>query len=95
VEKAVYWYRKAAEQGDKSGQYNLGVAYFNGKGVAPDGKEAGAWLEKAALQGDKDAALQLFHLNSDGKLLPENKAKAFCWMQVVRNGVAPTTCSGL
>ena len=30
--EAVKWYRKAAEQGDASAQYNLGVMYANGWG---------------------------------------------------------------
>ena len=29
-------YRRAAEQGDASGQFNLGVMYENGRGVAQD-----------------------------------------------------------
>jgi TPR repeat protein len=33
--EAVNWYRKAAEQGDERAQYNLGVMYAIGQGVAP------------------------------------------------------------
>jgi TPR repeat protein len=32
----VSWYRKAAEQGLSEAQYNLGVMYANGEGVAQD-----------------------------------------------------------
>jgi TPR repeat protein len=40
-------------------QYNLGMAYRNGDGVAKDEAEAKQWLQKAADQGDKDAASAL------------------------------------
>ena len=33
LEKAFYWYQKAAENGNKYAQYNLGRCYENGKGV--------------------------------------------------------------
>jgi TPR repeat protein len=35
-QEAVYWYRKAAEQGRADGQNNLGVMYENGYGVTKD-----------------------------------------------------------
>ena len=34
--KAVYWFTKAAEQGDAEAQYNLGVMYNKGEGIAQD-----------------------------------------------------------
>ena len=36
VAEAVKWYRKAAEQGDKDAQHNLGVCYEYGEGVEQD-----------------------------------------------------------
>ena len=49
--QAVYWYRKAADQGQASAQTNLGFMYRNGKGVASDNKQAVYWYRKAADQG--------------------------------------------
>ncbi len=49
--QAVYWYRKAADQGDADAQYNLGLMYGKGKGVAKDYKQAVYWYRKAADQG--------------------------------------------
>lgn len=40
--------RKAADQGDASAQYNLGVMYVNGEGVTQDYKQAAKWYRKAA-----------------------------------------------
>ncbi len=53
--QAVYWYRKAAEQGDAAAQYNLGVHYDDGKGVTEDDAQAVYWYRKAAEQGDAAA----------------------------------------
>ena len=41
-----------AEQGDAEAQYNLGVSYYNGEGVAQDYAEAAYWFHKAAEQGN-------------------------------------------
>src|SRR5207245_1373088 len=52
---AVEWYRKAAEQGYAAAQFNLGVSYAKGAGIAKDEKLAVEWYRKAAEQGDADA----------------------------------------
>ena len=54
-EKAVEWYRKAAEQGLARAQYNLGCMYENGTGVAQSYEKAVEWYQKAADQGFEDA----------------------------------------
>jgi len=49
---ALYWYRKAADQGYAPGQYNLGVMYRMGQGgVAKDEGTAVHWYRLAAEQG--------------------------------------------
>jgi TPR repeat protein len=47
----VYWYQKAADQGDAKAQSNLGTMYAFGKGVLKDYKQAVYWYQKAADQG--------------------------------------------
>lgn len=49
--EAVKWYRKAAEQGLATAQFNLGLKYERGEGVAKDHGKADKWLHKAADQG--------------------------------------------
>eukprot|EP01051_Picozoa_sp_SAG22_P002914 SAG22_NODE_136_length_18095_cov_19.897255_8_plen_62_part_00 len=39
--------------GQSNGQYNLGICYFQGKGVAKDQAQAARWWRKAAEQGDR------------------------------------------
>jgi TPR repeat protein len=46
--QAVYWYQKAADQGDAKAQSNLGTMYAFGKGVLKDYKQAVYWYQKAA-----------------------------------------------
>lgn len=58
------WFRKAAEQGFDDGQYELGLAYEEGRGVQQDKAEALKWLQKAAEQGHSGAQLRLKRLEA-------------------------------
>lgn len=49
--EALYWYRKAAEQGDAESQFKCGMMYNNGEGTEKDQQEALYWYRKAAEQG--------------------------------------------
>ena len=51
LEKAVYWFTKAAEQDNDSAQHNLGFMYSEGKGVQQNFEKAVYWYTKAAEQG--------------------------------------------
>ena len=53
--QAIYWFRKAADQGNADAQNNLGDCYRNGWGVAKDKNQAISWYMKAAAQGNVDA----------------------------------------
>jgi TPR repeat protein len=59
---SIVWFRKAAEQGHASAQYNLGMMYLKGQGVTHNYQEAAKWFQKAAEQGHAKAqkALQKF-----------------------------------
>jgi hypothetical protein len=58
--EAVKWYRKAAEQGNASGQARLGFMYANGRGgLAKDDAEAMKWYRKAAEQGSPEGQASL------------------------------------
>ncbi len=52
---AAKWYAKAANQGNDSAQYSLGVLYYNGQGVPQDMDQAIAWFQEAAEQGNQNA----------------------------------------
>lgn len=56
LSKAVYWTRRAAEHGDRDGQYNLAWFYEEALGVEQDMDMAKHWYKMAALQ-EHDLAL--------------------------------------
>lgn len=45
--EAIKWFTKAANQGDKNAQFNLGVCYSEGKGCVPDLQKAAYWYKKS------------------------------------------------
>lgn len=55
--RAFEWTKRAAEHGDRDGQYNLGCFYEEGVGTAPDLEQAKRWYRRAAEQGH-DLALE-------------------------------------
>lgn len=49
--KAIYWYKKSAEQGNAEAEWFLGLRYAHGKGVPQNYPKANYWFKKAAVQG--------------------------------------------
>ena len=85
-EEAVKWYRKAAEQGYASAQYNLGVCYYNGKGVEQDYEEVVKWYRKAAEQGHPRAQYHLKKLR-DEKIEKTAKTPYYLFFDTETTGV--------
>lgn len=71
---------KAAEQGDREAQREVGLAYYNGKGVLEDSSKGFQWLLKAAKQGDREAQREvgLSYYHGDG--IFEDFSKSFRWL---------------
>jgi TPR repeat protein len=80
--QAVYWYTKAAEDGDAKAQYYLGYMYANGHGVPQDHKETVYWYTKAATQDYAKAQYKLGHLYADAKGTPQDYIKAYTWYEI-------------
>ena len=78
-EKAVKWYREAAEQGYRSGQNNLGMMYQLGAGVAFNSREAIKYIRKAAEQGDSIAQYNLGFMYEYQFGIKEDKKEAIKW----------------
>jgi len=57
--KAIYWYRKAAEQGNIGAQHMLGTMHENGQGVPQNFSKAIYWYRKAAEQGNISSQYKL------------------------------------
>lgn len=62
--KAIRWYRKSANQGDKYAQYNLGLSYKWGDGVKKSRKLALKWLKLSAKQGYRKAQTRIKELKN-------------------------------
>jgi TPR repeat protein len=77
--QAATWYRKAAEQGDASGQNALGVYYFYGRGVAKDYKQAAFWYRKASDQGDAIAQSNLGEVYANGFGVAKDEIEAYAY----------------
>ena len=67
MEKAAYWFLKAARQGLDVAQFNIANCYYNGKGVIEDRKLAYHWYNKAYEQGLSIAREMLTYEGVGGK----------------------------
>ena len=77
--EGVRFFRLAADQGDASAQFNLGVMYENGFGVPQDDTEAVRWYRLAADQGDAPAQDTLGGMYANGRGVPQDDAEAVRW----------------
>ena len=77
-EKALDYFRKAVEidKNNASAQFNIGQAYYYGKGVTQDYKQAFKWYLKSADQDYSLAQIQLAEMYFSGKGVNKNIAKA-------------------
>jgi TPR repeat protein len=74
-------YIKAAEQGDADAQFNLGVMYDKGQGVAQDYSQAADWYRKAAEQGNANAQYNLGVMYLNGQGAPQDDSQAANWFR--------------
>ena len=74
-------YRKAAEQGHVSAQFNLAVSYDTGSGVAQDIREAAKWYGLAAQQGHGGAQYNLAMYYIHGQGVSADRQKASEWLE--------------
>lgn len=83
----VKQWRESAEQGDLEAQYNLGLMYANGEGVAENNAEAAKWFRKAAEQGDVTAQYELgvMYANAEG-VVQDYVTTHMWWVQARAQG---------
>ena len=75
-------WRPLAEQGDATTQYNLGLMYANGLGVAQDDREAVKWHRLAAEKGLAAAQVSLGVMYDDGRGVPQDHREAVKWYRM-------------
>ena len=81
LDKSVEWAKKAAEGGDKTGQFRIGVAYhFAQGGLEKDCALAKKWYEKAAKQGCAVSMNNIGYLyKNGGHGVTKNPVTAVSW----------------
>jgi len=73
--------RQAAERGNPQSQWELGLLYCDGGGVAKDSIEAVKWFTKAAEQGYARAQNKLGLMYKDGTGVGKNDVQAVKWFR--------------
>lgn len=94
-EEALKWFHKSAGQGYSYGQYNLGVMYLEGSGVAKNESEAVKWFTKAAEQWHIDAINNLIAAYFYGKGVPKDMIAAYMWIKISASAGDATSVKNL
>ncbi len=78
---AVQQFRQAADQGFAKAQFNLGIAYLQGQGVAKDNREGINWFRKAADQNFAPAQYNVGIAYAQGLGVQKDPRQAVEWFQ--------------
>ena len=81
LEKAVFWYRQAAEKGLAKAQFALAHSYATGNGLKQSYTEALPWMHQAALQGEVDAIYLLGVMHAEGLGTAIDVVQAKSWLE--------------
>ncbi len=79
--QAIKLFHKAAEMGNSSAMNNIGMAYYEGKGVARDYEESFKWFQKASENGSVSAKYSVGMAYLEGKGVPQNAVNAIKWLK--------------
>ena len=89
--EAFKYFKKAADQGVASAQYNLGWQYYNGQGVTQSDSEAVKWYKLAADQGNAGAQYNLGIMYRNGQGVTQSNSEAAKWFRLgADQGYAPS-----
>lgn len=88
---AVRLYQEAATAGLAEAQYQLGIHYCTGRGVAQSQSTAAIWWREAATQGYRAAQIYLADRYMRGKGLPQDDVQAYVWLS---RAISNTSCRG-
>lgn len=86
---AMKIYRELAAQGVAPAQFNLGVMYDFGQGVAKDPVEAVRWYRAAAVQGHGGAQFNLAGMYFDGLGVAQDPVRSYAWFALAAAAGAP------
>jgi len=80
---------EGAERGNALAQFNLGLHYYDGRGVAQDYTEAVKWFRKAADQGYVEAMHNLGLMYAKGQGVPQDYVEAHKWSDLAASRHQP------
>ena len=78
IEKAVYWYQRASEQGHSKAPFNIAIFYADGVNIEPDSKLALESFLIAEARGNLYAKRFLNKLRTSTNLEIENALTKYC-----------------
>lgn len=84
IERAMYWYTKAAMQGFSEAQFRIGLLYDNGREISANNNQAFKWYRKAAKQGHADSQALLGKMYFNGEGVEQSDIKAFLWWTLAK-----------
>jgi TPR repeat protein len=95
VDKAMHWYRIAADRGDPVAQTDLGYFYETGANGPKDPAEAAKWYMRAALSGFTRAKFNLGVLYLAGTGVQRSAAEAAHWIGEAAEDGCPSALASL
>lgn len=92
-DKAITYFKKSANGGNKKAQFSLAKCYLSGTGIKEDDTQAAKWLQKSADQGYSDAQYLLATLYESGSGVRKDAQSAFNWYsKAAAKGNAAAEC---
>lgn len=92
--EAATWLQAAANQGNASAEFHLGLLYQFGNGVEKSPAKAIRWFQKAANRDNLLAEIQLADAYSAGQGVTQNYHKAAIWfLKAARQGNSSSQCA--
>lgn len=74
--QALYWYHKAADEGNMYSQYSIGLCYQKGLGVPQDDEQAINWFKMSSESGNPQAAYLLAECYLEGNCVRKDVDQA-------------------
>jgi len=79
---ALKEWQPLADQGGSAAQFNLGLLYYDGKGVPQDFGQAAVWFERSAEKDYPKAQRNLGEMYASGQGIKRDYVQAYKWLNI-------------
>jgi TPR repeat protein len=79
-------FRTAAEAGNETAEFNLGVMYLTGRRIEQDAEEALRWFKRAAARGHTGAKFNFSFMYTEGRTVDQDDVEAQKWFILAAAG---------